>query len=156
MNYHRRDILKRAALLGAAGALTTIDRVSAAPAKTHDLTGIWEMSVKGSAVYRYKYAISPETWVATGDIDQKFLEYKFSPTVGAYARKADGSYRYRETGWTYTLEGVCNGTFESVGTFVVDSSGKSFSGPGTFKMLDLDGKVNFTEDITAKATKLVI
>jgi hypothetical protein len=156
MHYHRRDILKRAAVLGAAGALTSLDRASAAPAKTHDLTGMWEMVVTGSAVYKYKYAISAGTWIANGDIDQKFLTFKFSPTTGAYARNADGSYRYRETGWTYTLEGVCNGTFETAGTFVVDRSGKAFSGPGTIKMLDLSGKVVFNEDFTVQATKLAV
>ena len=133
-----------------------VDDADGGPAKTHDLAGLWEMVVTGSAVYRYKYAISAETWIANGEIDQKFQEFKFSPTIGAYARNADGSYRYRETGWTYTLDGVCNGTFESTGTFVVDAAGKTFSGPGTFKMLDLSGKATFTEPFTVKATRLAV
>src|SRR2546421_9840 len=90
MNYDRRNILKHAAVLGAASALTTVDRAGAAPAKPHGLTGLWEMVVTGSAVYRYKYAIAADTWIGNGDVDQKFLEFKFSPTMGAYARNADG------------------------------------------------------------------
>jgi len=118
------------------------------------LIGIWEMTVQGSTTYLYKYAITDGAWVANGNIDQAFLNYRFSPTTGAYVRNADGTYSYRERGWTYTRGGVCNGSFESTGTFTLAASGDQFSGPGVFKLFDLTGNTILTESFTAVATKV--
>jgi hypothetical protein len=76
--------------------------------------------------------------------------------MGAYVRNGDGSYRYREIGWTYTRGGVCNGSFESTGTFVLDGSGNTFTGPGVFKQFDLTGKTVLSEIFTVVATKVAI
>lgn len=118
------------------------------------LVGIWDMTVTGGGVYRYKYSISAGSWVAVGDIDQGYFNFHYSPTMGAYAKNADGSYRYREIGWTYARGGVCNGTFESAGTFVLDASGNTISGPGVFRSFDLKGNQTFTENFTVVATRL--
>lgn len=120
------------------------------------LVGIWEMTVQGNATYHYKYAISVGTWVTNGDVDQGFLGYRFSPTTGAYVKNADESYSYRERGWTYNRGGVCNGSFESTGTFVLDASGNTFSGPGVFKMFDLAGNTIITENLTVLATRIPV
>lgn len=118
------------------------------------LIGIWEMTVQGQAgTYLYKYAISEGTWVTIGNLDGGFYNFRYGPTLGAYLKNADGSYRYREIGWTYSRGGVCNGSFESTGTFVVDASGHTFSGPGVFKQSDLTGKTILTENFTVMATK---
>lgn len=129
---------------------------NASPADEIDTTlvGMWEMTVQGSATYHYKYAISVGTWVTVGDIDGNFYGYRYSPTVGAYSKNADGSYSYRERGWTYTQGGVCNGTFESVGTLVLDGTGNTLSGPGVFKQFNLAGRTIVMEDFTAVATRV--
>lgn len=127
---------------------------NAAPDTVNPLVGIWEMTVNGNDTYHYKFAISEGTWVANGDVDLGFLGFRFSPTTGAYVRNADGSYSYRERGWTYTRGGVCNGTFETTGTFELDASGDTFSGPGVFRMFDLNGRTIFTEELTVVATKV--
>lgn len=129
---------------------------NAGPGSGNPLVGIWEMKVQGNATYHYKFAISEGTWVANGDVDLGFLGFRFSPTTGAYVKNSDGSYSYRERGWTYTRGGVCNGSFESTGTFELDTSGNTFSGPGVFKMFDLDGKTIFTETLTVVATKVSV
>jgi len=118
------------------------------------LVGMWEMTVRGGVTYHYKYAISVGTWVTVGDIDGNFFGYRYSPTVGAYVKNTDGSYSYRERGWTYTQGGVCNGTFESVGTLVLDASGNTLSGPGVFTQFNLAGRPILTEDFTAVATRV--
>jgi hypothetical protein len=128
--------------------------VNAATSVDNPLVGMWEMTVQGSATYHYKYAISDGTWVATGDIDGNFYGYRYSPTVGAYAKDAGGSYSYRERGWTYTQGGICNGTFESTGRFELDASGGTFSGPGVFKQFDLKGRTILSEPFTVVATKV--
>ena len=118
------------------------------------LVGLWEMTVRGEAgTYLYKYTISEGSWITICNIDGGFYNVRYGPTLGAYAKNADGSYRYREIGWTYTRGGVCNGTFESTGTFDLDSSGTTFSGPGVFKQFDLSGNLMLTEHFTVVATK---
>ena len=118
------------------------------------LIGIWDMTVQGQSTYLYKYAISEGTWVTIGNIDGGFYNFRYGPTLGAYVQNPDGSYRYRETGWTYTRGGVNSGSFETTGTFVLDGSGSSFSGPGVFKQFDLTGKEILSENLTVVATKL--
>lgn len=129
---------------------------SANPAvAANPLIGLWNMTVSGEAgTYLYKYTISEGSWVTIGNIDQGFYNFNYGPTLGAYVQNADGSYSYREIGWTYTRGGVCNGSFESTGTFVLDSSGTSFGGPGVFKQFDLTGKTILTDNFTVVATKV--
>ena len=145
-------------MLGAWMAQLTRNQVAAAPVTSspaNPLIGIWDMRVDGEAgTYLYKYAISEGTWVTIGNIDGGFYNFRYGPTLGAYAQNADGSYRYREIGWTYTRGGVCNGTFETTGTFVLDASGDSFSGPGVFKQFDLSGRTILSENLTVTANKL--
>ena len=129
--------------------------VNEAANTANPLIGMWEMSVVGNVgTYLYKYAISDGTWVALGNIDLGFLNYRYSPTVGAYVKNADGSYSYRERGWTFTRGGVCNGSLESTGTFVLDSDGITFRGPGTYRQFDLAGNTILTENFTVVATKI--
>lgn len=157
----RIQILGIAALLLALGvwmAQQTQTQARATPvisSEANPLIGLWNMTVVGEvATYQYKYAISEGTWVTIGNIDQGFYNFRYGPTLGAYVRNVDGSYSYREFGWTYTRGGVCSGSFESTGTFVLDSSGKSFNGPGTFKQFDLAGKLILTDNFTVVATKV--
>ena len=150
-----------AAVLLTAGWLALPGRGSAPAANAagvggNPLVGIWEMTVQGNATYHYKYAIAEGTWVTNGDVDKGFLNFQFSPTTGAYVKNADGSYSYRERGWTYTRGGVCNGAFESVGTFVLSEAGDTFSGPGVFRMYDLAGNTILTENLTVVATKVPV
>lgn len=127
---------------------------NAATSADNPLIGVWEMTVQGeAATYLYKYAISEGTWVTIGNIDGGFFNFRYGPTLGAYLKNADGSYRYREIGWTYARGGVSNGSFESTGTFVLDASGNTFSGPGVFKQFDLTGKTILTDNFTVVATR---
>lgn len=133
-------------------AIPTIPEVSS----SNPLIGIWEMTVQGNATYLYKYAISEGAWVTNGNIDRGYFNFTFSPTTGAYIRNADGTYSYRERGWTYTRGGVCNGMFESTGTFELDATQTSFSGPGVFKLFDLNGGTILTENLTVTAVKIPV
>ena len=144
-------------------AYLAFSHVSVQPAKSaspvvsaNPLIGIWDMTVQGQATYLYKYAISEGSWVTIGNVDGGYYNFRYGPTLGAYVQNPDGSYRYRETGWTYTRGGVCNGTFETTGTFVLDPSGNTFSGPGVFKQFDLSGKPILTENLTVVARKLPV
>lgn len=163
MKYQTRQRIQTLGLILALSGLgMTISQLSrnsvtaANPAGSpNPLIGLWNMTVVGQvATYQYKYTISEGTWVASGNIDQGFYNFVYGPTLGAYTQNADGSYSYREMGWTYARGGVCNGSFESVGTFVLDGSGNSFSGPGTFKQFDLSGKTILTDGFTVVATKV--
>jgi hypothetical protein len=162
MKTHRTGLLVAAVLIAAclgetAGpALAEGDAslARAAGESRNSLVGMWEMTVTGTAVYLYKYAIGEGTWVAVGNIDQGFLDWRFSATMGAYTRIAQRSYSYRERGWTYSKAGEHNGSFESVGTFVLDESGTTFSGPGVFRMFDTAGTVIWEENLTVVATKV--
>jgi len=129
--------------------------MSAEVSSDNPLIGLWEMTVVGEAsTYLYKYTISESTWIAIGNVDGGFFNFRYAPTLGAYVKNADGSYRYREIGWTYTKGGVCNGSFESIGTFVLDASGNTFNGPGSFKQFDLTGRIILTDNFTVVATKV--
>lgn len=154
------DFLKKMGLMGAAGALALMKGTTVAnAAKTEDdpLVGLWEMTVVGSAgTYRYIYSISRGAWVATGNVDEGFLEFKYSPSMGAYVRAADGSFRYTEKGWVFDRRGNNVGTFRSMGTFRLNASQKAFSGPGTFTQFDSRGKSILVEPFTATATKLAV
>lgn len=78
--------------------------------------------------------------VAYSNIDEGFLQFKYSPSIGAYVRVADGSFRYTEKGWVFDRRGDNVGTFRSVGTFKLSATQTAFSGPGTFTQFDLRGK----------------
>src|ERR1041384_4779908 len=94
---------------------------SANPAVTaNPLIGIWDMTVRAETnTYFYKYTISEGSWITIGNIDGGFYNFRYGPTLGAYVQNSDGSYRYREIGWTYTKGGVSHGSFELVGQFVL-------------------------------------
>jgi hypothetical protein len=153
----KADFLKSVGLLGSAGALALVrdaTPASAASEEADPLVGLWEMTVVGdSGTYRYIYSISPGAWTGTGNIDEGFQGFKYSPSMGAYALMTDGSYRYAERGWTFDQRGNNVGTFRSVGTFKLDATKKIFSGPGTFTQLDSKGKTLFVEHFKATATK---
>ena len=48
------------------------------------------------------------------------------------------------------------GTFRSSGTFTLDATQKTFSGPGTFAQFDSQGKLVVKESFEAKATKVEV
>lgn len=166
MRIHKRGITQTVSLVIALAALITWAAApttnSAGIANTttsasNPLIGIWDMTVQGElGTYHYKYTISEGSWVASGNIDPGLFNFQYGPTLGTYVKNDDGSYRYREIGWTYTRGGVCNGSFESIGTFILDAPGNTFSGPGTFKQFDLTGKTILTENLTVVATKLPV
>jgi len=165
-NRRKLAISTAAFLIVAVIASTTVEQKASASAlvkspmsaevsSDNPLIGLWEMTVVGEVgTYLYKYTISEGTWIAVGNIDGGFFNFRYSPTLGAYVKNADGSYRYREIGWTYTRGGVHNGSFESIGTFVLDASGNTFSGPGSIKQFDLTGRTILTDNFTVVATKV--
>ena len=76
------------------------------------LVGLSDMTVVGKdGTYRYVYSISRGAWVGTGSIDEGFDQFKFSPTMCACPRSADGSFRYAEKGCVFDLNGKSVGTF---------------------------------------------
>jgi hypothetical protein len=155
---HKRQFLKNIAAIGAGTAAGLLSENAPARAETEDddsIAGLWQMEVAGKAgTYHYFYSISGGTWVATGDIDESYQGFKYSPTVGSYARNAVGSYSYSERGWVFDLKGNKVGYFRSDGKFTLSADGRSFQGPGAFQQFDLKNRTVFREPFSAKATKL--
>lgn len=162
----KRDFLHKLGALAsgvlAAGALSGPASGAQAPAATEEeddeLTGLWEMTVKGTlGTYRYYYAIAGGAYTGTGNVDAGFGGFTYSPTMGAYAREGQTkTYRYVEKGWAFDRKGNNVGTFQSQGTFALDATGRSFAGPGTFLQFDLKGKQIVSERFTATATKQMV
>jgi hypothetical protein len=156
----KNDFFKKIGIVGCAGlwALLRSDRAaSAAPDDADALVGLWDMTVAaGGAKYRYVYSISRGAWVGTGDLDEGYQGTKLSPTMGAYVRAPDGSFRYAEKGWVFDLKGNNVGAFRSSGTFRLDATRTQFSGPGTFMQLDVHGKTVATAKLAVTATKVAV
>lgn len=156
----KKDFFKTFGLTAALApfAIGSVAKAAAAGDGDRDeLTGLWETTVKGSAgSYRYIYAISRGSYVATGDIDENYQGTKYSPTMGAYRREADGAFAYRERGYAFDLKGAKVGTFESTGRMRLSTDGDAFSGPGTFTQYDLHLKAVFTEPFTLTAARVKI
>jgi hypothetical protein len=154
----KREFLKRAGLIGAGASVAVLKGPSpAGAAETDPLVGVWEMTVVGKVgTYHYIYSISSGAWVATGNYDEGFQHFKYSPTMGSYVRESNGTYRYTEKGWVFDLKGNNVGTFRSQGTFTLDAGENSLRGPGTFTQFDSKGKAVFVEPFTATASKIQV
>ncbi len=155
----RRHIFKKVGFVcaGSAVALMSGAKNANASENGYPILGLWLVKVAASgATYSYFYSFAQGNYTATGDVDEKYLNMKFSPTMGAYIPIGPQSVRYREKGWTYDLAGKKIGTFNGVGTFTLDNSGKALSGPGVFSLYDLRGNVIFTEHYHAKGKKIVV
>jgi hypothetical protein len=146
-----------AAVLGAGAAIAVglFEKEPVQAEAVDDLQGLWSMSVTASgATYHYFYAIGHGSYTGTGDIDGRYMNMRFGPTVGAYVAAGPRRIRYRERGWTYDLSGKNIGSFSSEGTMEIDSTGQTLAGPGVYKMCDLKGAVTFSEQFVAKARKI--
>ncbi len=153
------DFLKAFGLAATIAPLATVASTTVARAGDDDpdaIVGLWEAVVKGDAVYEYIYAISRGSYVATGSIDERFQDFKYSPTMGAYIRAADGSFKYRERGYVFDLKGDNVGAVTSTGTLRLDETGAALHGPGTFTQYDLHAKPVFTEKFSMTATRLKV
>jgi hypothetical protein len=153
------DFLKKCAVVAVAAPLVALTgKAKADAAQDSDpLVGLWEATITtGSATYRYFYSISTGAYIATGNLDENYMGFKYGPTMGAYVREDDGSYRYRERGYAFDLKGKNAGTFAANGTLRLSSDGNAFSGPGTWKQLDGRGKAVATETLTVEARRLAV
>jgi|SRR5579863_2307360 len=145
------------AVFGVSGVIRNSSRADAAGHDAESLVGLWEMIVTSKdGTYHYIYAISSGAWVCTGNIDEGFQQQKYSPSMGAYVRNADGSYRYEERGWVYDPKGNNVGAFRSVGTITLAADQKTFSGPGVFTQFDMKGKPVYKELFSATATRVSV
>jgi hypothetical protein len=154
----KTDFFKRLGVLSLSAPLVAQAAVRADAQDDADaLIGLWEavVTVQGGS-FRYIYSMSRGAYVATGNIDENFMNFKYSPTMGSYTRHSDGSYKYREHGYVFDIHGKNVGTFRSIGTFTVDGSGDKFHGPGTFTQLDLHSKVVASEKFTLTAKRLPV
>jgi hypothetical protein len=165
----RRDMLKTAGVVGAAGALAILSGTEAGAANvqaddgTDDaLLGVWLVKVSSvtypGAVYNYFYSFARGGYVATGDVDEdNGAGQKASPTMGVYVRAGRRTVRYREKGWIYDLSGKNTGTSDAVGTFALDKSGRKISGPGVYTQYDLNGNLSYgPEQLDVTGTKVVV
>lgn len=153
------DFLKRVALIGLAAPLAALEVAAKADAEDDEdvLVGLWEGVVRaGGTTYRYIWSMSRGSYIATGDIDENFMGFKYSPTMGAYKRNADGSYRFHERGYAFDLKGNNVGTFTTLGTFQLDAGRETFSGPGTFTQFDLKSKPVARESLTVTAKRIAV
>jgi hypothetical protein len=165
--FGRREILKKAGLLGAAGTLAVANSAALKADYTQDVgdrghapLGVWLVKVISitypGAEYSYFYSFARGGYTATGNIDENFEGQKYSPTMGVYDRTGNESVRYREKGWIFDLEGNNIGISDAVGTFPLDSSCARISGPGVYTQYDLSGNVIFTEEYTVEGTKVAV
>jgi hypothetical protein len=145
-----------AALAAPLMAVETMARGDAAD-DADALVGLWEAVIEGGGTtYGYVYSMSRGSYIATGSIDENFMNFKYSPTMGTYTRGADGSYKYRERGYAFDMKGKNVGTFTSVGTFRLDTDGNTFRGPGTFTQYDMHSKPVASENFALKATRVPV
>ena len=151
------DFLKRLGFLAFTAPLAALQRpTQAEAADTADpIVGLWEANVKaGDVKYQYVYSISRGAYVATGNVDENFMGFKYSPSMGTYVRIGNGSYRYRERGYVFDLTGHNVGSFTSIGTFKLSADGNTMSGPGTFTQYDVKAKKNSSESYAVTATRI--
>jgi len=155
----RRDALGKVSSATVAGTLALVSGETPSQADVGDaeILGLWLVTATApGGSYNYFYSFARGGYTATGDIDEKFQDMKFSPTMGAYLAAGDRTVRYREQGWTYDLKGNKIGTFSSVGSFTLDASAKALNGPGTFTLYDSKGNLTYSEKFTAKGKKIAV
>jgi hypothetical protein len=156
----KNDFLMKLGLVSIAGAWAFLRGAKVADAAQSDedaLVGLWDMTITAGGVkYHYVYSISRGAWVGTGDTDEGYQGTKLSPTMGAYVRAADGSYRYAEQGWVFDLKGNNVGSFRSAGTFKLNATQTAFTGPGTVTQFDLHRKTVATDHFAVTATKVAV
>ena len=153
------DFLRKLGFVAFASPLAMAESAGKADADDSDdaLVGLWEASIMaGATTYFYIYSISRKTYIATGSIDENYMGFKFSPTMGAYARSSDGSYGYHERGYVFDMKGKNVGTFTSVGTLRLSADGDSFSGPGRYIQYDSQSKPVFKESFSVKARRVSV
>jgi hypothetical protein len=149
------DFLKRLGFLALTAPLAAVQSPAKADAAENGdpIVGVWEGAVQaGKTTYRYLWSISRGAYVATGNVDENFMGFKYGTTMGTYARNGDGSYRYRERGYVFDLRGRNVGSFTSSGTFRL--AGDVLSGPGTFVQYDLKSKETSRESFSVKAKRI--
>lgn len=118
--------------------------------------GMWDVVVAGFAEYRYTYTVARGSFVATGNIDGNWdgAGSTFGPTVGSYMKDGRRTYRIRERAWSFDPHGLPAGHSEFVGTYMIDDSGSSLVGEGTWTLFDASGTAIFSEPLTVTGTKL--
>lgn len=149
------DFLKRLGFLALAAPLAAVQSPKKADAADsgEPIVGLWEgVYQAGKATYHYIWSISRGAYVATGDVDENYMGFKYGTIMGTYARNGDGSYRYRERGYVFDLRGRNVGSFTSTGTLRI--AGDTFSGPGTFVQYDLKSKETSRESFSVKAKRI--
>jgi hypothetical protein len=162
MNTDRRDLFKKISVLGASAlALAGVSKRAKAfegKEQQNPLLGLWDLSFPGIPGLYYKYAIAEGAYVVTGneDANASYVGFKYSPTMGTYARTGPNSYRLRERSWAMKADGTPAGSSDFSGTALVAADGKSWSGSGTITQYDVNGNVAFTiPDFTYTATRFV-
>ena len=153
------NFLKNLAIVALAAPFALAE--NSARAKADDdaddsLVGLWEATITGTATYRYVYSISHGSYVATGNVDEGFMGFKFSPTMGTYIRASDGSYPYRERGYVFDMKGNNVGTFTTVGSLRLGADRKTFTGPGNYTQFDMHSKPVAKESFTIKAVRVSV
>jgi hypothetical protein len=152
------DFLKRLGFLALTAPLAALQnpaRAGAAAQNDDALVGLWEGDVHaGGTNYRYIYSISRGAYVATGNVDENFMGFKYGPTMGTYARTGNGSYRYRERGYVFDQKGRNVGTFARTGTFRLSADGNTLSAPGTFTQYDATSKKTSSEAFSVTAKRI--
>jgi hypothetical protein len=154
----KADFLRRLGIFAAAAPIAAGSTGRAEAADGSDvLIGLWEAVIDAEkATYRYVYSMSRGSYVCTGNVDENFSGFKFGPTMGAYVRNPDGSYKYRERGYVFDMKGNDVGTFTSEGTFRLEAGSGTFRGPGTFTQFDLHSKPIARERFTMTATRVPV
>lgn len=151
------DFLKRLGFLALTAPLAALQNSAKADAadSADPIVGLWEGNVQASGTtYQYVWSISRGAYVATGNVDENFMGFKYSPTMGTYTRVGNGSYRYRERGYVFDLTGHNVGSFTSVGTFKLSADANTMSGPGTFTQYDVKSKKSSRESYSVRATRI--
>jgi hypothetical protein len=155
----RRAMFRKVGLLGA-GVLTLVGLSKPAQADVggegrNPLLGLWDMTIPGSPVLYFTFAISEGAYVCTGNYDSNssVFGFTFGPTMGTYVQVGARSYRIRQKAWPFDPAGNPAGAAYFTGTANVSTDGKSFSGAGIVTQYDLNGAQLFAQEITYTALK---
>jgi hypothetical protein len=157
----RRRMLKGAGALGALGALAALQ--SPAPARAddqedehrHGLIGAWEFTATISPGASLNRGLS---LVAPGGValftDQGEPSQHVGSGVGAWVRTGKRTIALTFVRQRFDATGTLVGTTKILEARTLDAAGDTFSGSGSFNVLDLTGKVVASGTFTIQGTRI--
>lgn len=157
---NRRQLLKRAGVLGVGAALLTPVAVSARSTNAaQGPEGSWLSTVTVSGSGGPPPFLALETFAAGGgyvEIDQAdFAPPVFgSPGHGAWESTGEGTFAATFLALNYDAKGVAQGMAKVRGGGTIAEDGNSYSGAGNLEVFDVNGKLVFSANFTTQSKRI--